>query len=156
MFREKLLPKCALYSLLRIFIENNWNTISISMDITPNKLPLYMGKSAKNNMYYKYFRYRLSWAIVHSVSLNNQQSAGYYLLLYIYLLLLRSVNSPALVEYGSWWAPVSMVDTFSIDPQNCKRFNLYELLWKLGNENMSFFKLFCMMGYFRYIRWKFL
>ena len=44
-------------------------------------------------------------------------------------LLLRSVSSPDLVEYKSKWPPVAMTGTSSsVDPQNCKRLSLSELL----------------------------
>ena len=61
-----------------------------------------------------------------------------------YLRLLRSVNTPILDIYESKWLSVAIVDASSINPQNYKRFSLPELLCKGENENVNFFKLFCM------------
>ena len=64
------------------------------MNIDPSKLPLHMDIDM-NKYYYKYFRHKFSWVIVHSINLNNK-------LVSFDLHLLRSVkNTPVLAEYGA-------------------------------------------------------
>ena len=116
--REKHHQSAHIAYYLCTFIENNLNMISMNTD--PSKLSLYM--NIDMNMHYTYFRYQLPWAIVHLVSLNNK-------LFTFYLCPLSSVSSPVLIKYyESKWPSVAMASTSSVDPQNCRRFSLLELL----------------------------